>query len=136
MEGVPMISNTAARTMANQLSVACRHLLILHIDKKFPLDRNKNTQARNTLLNRELIKYTQVSGAAATNFPTHTALTEIGRAVVCAVLAEYAEAIVNAGDFLERMSSPPISAPSPETIQAAFNAEELLAAGWTASRVL
>ena len=129
-----MISNTAARRMASQLSVGPRHLLILHIDKKLPLDRKKNTQARNTLLNRELIKYTQVNGAASTEFPTHTALTEIGRATVCAVLAEYAEAIVNAGDFLDRMASPPIAAPSPETIQAALNAEELLAAGWTASR--
>lgn len=128
-----MISQTTARQLAKNLTVAHRTLLIRHIDQRLPLDRRSENHARRTLITKEFIKFTQVSGAASTKFPTHTILTDLGRIVVCAVLTEYAEAIISAADFLERMGSPPTAPLALPKI--AKTAEETLAGGWRASRV-
>lgn len=81
--------------MAVVISPALRDLLIEHID--WPIPFRVRDVARHAVvkaaLGREWL-YTQPYGVFR---PTHTVLTEKGRAVLAAALADWAEAMVRAG---------------------------------------
>lgn len=55
------------------------------------------------LMRRGLIRYPSRNKIT----PSHTMLSDEGRAVVCVILGQYADALTAAADFLDRISSSP-----------------------------
>lgn len=111
-----MISHSTALKYANELSDMAQILLKQHIEARVPINRRTETSQRRTLLAREFIAYTQKKGCASTPFPTHTRITELGRAVVCALLGAESDAISTNPSFIEDMAavrSPPVAPRSP-----------------------
>ena len=82
--------------IAMRLSRYQREYLIDHIDGIRPVIVNNNidNMARNALLGRNLIRYVPAESISAR--PRGTALTELGRATLCALLGYYADQLVRA----------------------------------------
>jgi hypothetical protein len=78
------------RTIANQLSRQQRDCLILHLDNPQSIKRGPEFTTAYSLMYRDLLR------GDAPNFPRFTLLTELGREVLCAVLGDYADALVRA----------------------------------------
>lgn len=81
-----------------RLSVLQREMLIDHIDCIVPIDRRDTRSdhagvTRNWLIANKFLKCHPTS----TYRPTGTSLTEDGRAAVCIILGDYADALVRAG---------------------------------------
>jgi hypothetical protein len=93
--------------MVNELKVSLRNLLIEHATGPQPIIRGPEEHSRAALLRRELIRYEWQNGVAASAFPKATALTELGREVVCIILGDYADQIVASQKFLERLARKP-----------------------------
>lgn len=133
-----MISNAMALRYARAITNIQREFLKQHIDARVPINRQYDTQPRRALLSLEYIAYTQKSGCAATGFPTHTRLTELGRAVVCAVMADEVEEETEIEMAIaDDTPPPPAPIPSPPVVPVApigSVAERKLFSGWTASK--
>lgn len=86
--------------IARQLSAAQRELLIAHIDKpaRPVVAQSSEGASRSALFARKLLVHVRHSGAAGGTFHAgkFTAMTEEGRGVACAILAECADLLVRA----------------------------------------
>ena len=97
---------TPAQSKAADLATKPRELLVEHVKGFVPLVRGPLEITRGALLRRGLVRY-KYSGSTS-RFPVATVLTEEGREVVCVILGQYADSLIAAADFLERVASPPI----------------------------
>jgi len=80
---------------ARELSGPKREYLLRHIDVQVPFDRRSERGTVSALLRLGLIR--DAKGSCHSRFPAATTLTDYGRSVVAAILAEYADALVRAG---------------------------------------
>lgn len=98
--------DTEVQCKARDLNHAQRGVLIVHVTGKQTATRGCKTTY--SLMTRGLIRYVGAKGESNSPRPTHTVITEEGREVVCAVLGEYADALVASSEFLEKISAPSI----------------------------
>ena len=113
---------------AADLSRAQREVLIVHALGPQPVQRSDVQRSDNgrtgiILMRRGLIRYTGPDGKCGGSRPTHTLLTEDGRQVVCAILAEYADALVASAEFLKTIKAPMIAEAGRERVLAKLLAE-------------
>ncbi len=83
-----------------RLSVAQREMLVEHVDRHVPVDNRPGpriVQVRTWLVTSGLLK----GYPAGAPRPTHTALTDEGRAAVGFILGQYADTLMRTG-LLER----------------------------------
>lgn len=84
------------QVVARKLSKPAAELLLEHVDGisfvEFPVRPDERNNSRLGLVRAGLLRYTQRGPR-----PQTTAITEDGRAVLCFVLADYAEALTAAG---------------------------------------
>jgi hypothetical protein len=74
---------------------AQRDFLIEHVNGLQTIDVGEDTRTRTALFARDLIRY--VGAGRSTERPHFTALTDLGREVVCSILGDYADALVKSG---------------------------------------
>lgn len=83
-----------AAELSTKISSAQRQYLLRHIDTRVPFNCRSE---RGTVLSLLKLKLIRDPSPSKTTFPTSTVLTELGREVVAALLAEYAETLIRAG---------------------------------------
>ena len=91
----------SVRAIANKLSKQQRDFLIDHIDGPHPISQGYETFVRNALEARGLVCFDLPQSLR----PKTTIITELGREIVCAILGDYADALVRSG-VIEK--APPI----------------------------
>lgn len=117
----------SSREIAVRMPKPQRDLLIAHVDGPQPLTISHESMVRNALLARDLLRFDN----RASLRPKSTHLTDLGREVLCAILGDYADALVRCG-ALETIPTIVLRlAPkiAPETI-VAVDQEKALADGW------
>lgn len=109
------MSPTALRLAAADLSIQMRELLIEHVDKPAVelnvIDGNRR-RVILALVQRGLLRYCTPDGdclrpglGGVVARPMATQISPDGREVLCALLAEYADAIVRAGFAVDHLLS-------------------------------
>lgn len=94
-----------AKWIAPYLSRTQREFLIGNIDKpRIIVAENAEILTRESLRKKNLIYYLP---RGVHHRPTHTLLTELGREVVCLILAEYAEALMRTNLLREQIAIAP-----------------------------
>jgi hypothetical protein len=82
-----------SKHLIRRLSQDQRDMLIEHIDRIVPIDQHRGRRTLDWLLEHKLLK-----GHPSNTFrPTGTSLTQDGRAAVCIILGECADALIRAG---------------------------------------
>ena len=97
----------SAGRIINDLKGPTRQFLIEHASGPQPIVRGWLDLPRSSLLRRDLIRYEWENGVAANKFPKATALTEIGREVVCTILGQAADQIISCRQFLTKQIANP-----------------------------
>lgn len=82
----------SARGIINKLSKPQRDSLMAHADGPQPIVVSPEILTRSALIDRGLIRYV-IPGGVPTARPHRTALTEIGREVLCVMLGDLADTL-------------------------------------------
>ena len=83
------------RQIARTLSNIKRNRLIAHVSGPLPFDVGPTRITNNSLLAEGLLR--RLDGENVAMRPTVLKLSELGRAVVCVILGEYADSLVSCG---------------------------------------
>ena len=91
-----------ARSTANNLSKKAREFLILHTSGPVSIVRSGLPQSdRTDAVRKSLLGHGLIAPQKrGTQSPTHTQITELGRWVACAVLADIADLLANNVGFI------------------------------------
>ena len=85
----------STREIVSRMPKIQRDFLIEHVNGAQTIDVGEDTRTRTAMFARDLIRY--VGAGKDGERPHFTALTELGREVVCSILGDYADALVKSG---------------------------------------
>lgn len=110
-----------AQIVAAGIAHRGREYLISHVNGPRPIINGYRETTRRSLVNNKILQYWPPN----TTRPKETRLTEFGRQIVCIVLGNYADALTEAKDFLEKLSAPPIIPDDREMVLAKLMAKRV-----------
>jgi hypothetical protein len=114
----------SVRSIAFKMPKPQRDLLIAHIDGPQLLAIGPETSTRTALIDRKLLRFDTYASLR----PKNTIITALGREVLCAILGDYADALVRAGALTK--VPPIVFKRSPKIVADDFDIEAVLAEAW------
>ncbi len=119
----------SAREIVNKMSKPLRDSLTAHANGPQPIVVGPESSSRSALISRGLVRY-DLPGNVPTRRPHRTALTDLGREVLCVMLGDYADALVRVGCLEEPLKITLKKAPA-MVPQPPVDAERDLARDWS-----